>query len=190
MKTAFSAPFSRPDQLLLAVLTVLWLFQLGASRVSAQSADDVIKRETVGPFKVTVLARPKEPQVGRGGPRITVEVRNATDDSLINDASVIVAMDRPDGVKAGEIELARNLAVPGIYEARVSVIQTGEWKWAIAVSSSLGSEVVNGTMKVVAGPSAGLRGTLGWFGLLLALIVLVTLAWRSLRPPKQQAGAV
>ena len=155
----------------------------------AQSSEDILKQEMAGPYRVTVLSRPREPEEGRGGPRYTVEVLNAVDLTPVNDATVIIIMDRPDGSKAGQLSLDRNLAVPGIYEGRVSVPQTGVWRWAVDISSPRGDGLVEGTLTVVPGPSSGAKGLYAWFGLLLALAILVSLAWRSLGPRKaQQAG--
>lgn len=153
----------------------------------AQTIDDILKREIVGPHTITVLSRPKVPEQGRGGPRYTVEVVNSVDGSPVNDATVIVTMDRPDGSKAGQVTLDRNLAVPGIYEGRISVLQAGVWNWGVVVSTPRGDALVEGTQTVVPGPSAGVRGEIGWWGMLLALALIIGLAWRSLRPPKKVA---
>ena len=123
--------------------------------------------------------------VSNGGPRFSAEVLNAVDGTPVVDATVIVAMDRPDGTHAGQIKLDRNLAVPGVYEAIVSVAAVGQWHWAADVSSPKGDFVLEGTLNVVAAPSAGLRGTLGWLGMWVALAVIIGLAHRSLRPPKK-----
>ena len=168
---------------LLAVLLLGYL--LVPTAALAQTVDDILKRETVGPYTITVLSRPRMPQQGRGGPRYTVEVLNASDKTPVNDATVIVTMDRPDGSKAGQITLDRNPAVPGIYEGRISVLEAGVWNWGVAVSSPRGDVLVEGTQTVVPGPSAGIRGEIGWWGMLLALAIIVGLAWRSLRPPKK-----
>jgi len=151
----------------------------------AQTVDDILKREIADPHTITVLSRPKVPWQGRGGPRYTVEVVTTADGRPVNDATVIVTMDRPDGSKAGQVTLDRNLAVPGIYEGRISVLQAGVWNWGVAVSTPRGDAMVEGTQTVVPGPSAGLRGEIGWWGMLLALAVIIGLARRSLRPPKK-----
>ena len=161
-------------------------FLVLAAPAFAQESNDILKREVAGPYRVTVLSRPRAPEVGRGGPRVTVEVVNATDLTPVNDATVIIVMDRPDASKAGQLTLARNLAVLGIYEGRVSVPETGVWRWAVDVSSPRGDGLVEGTLTVVEGPSSGTKGTIAWYGLLLALGVIVFLAWRSLRPQKPQ----
>lgn len=157
----------------------------GRAVAQAEPSDDILAREVRGPLRITVLASPREPTVGRGGPRFTVEVVDAASGAPVNDADVVIAVDRPDGTSAGEIAVARNPAVPGIYETRVSLPkQHGVWQWAVAVSGAWGTEVVEGSINVLPSPGSGTKGSIGWLALMSAIFIIFFLAWRSLRPAK------
>lgn len=163
---------------------LLLTFLVSPASAAAQAPGDALKQETAGPLRITVRVKPREPYQGRGGPRFSVEVADAATGAPIDDAQVVVAMDRPDGTSAGEIELARNLALSGAYESRISLPQAGLWEWHAAVTTSAGTQIVEGTINVRPPPSSGARGTIAWFALLVALGGIALLAWRSLRPKR------
>ncbi len=147
---------------------------------------DGLAREIIGPYEITVTARPLLPTEGLGAPRIIVGVTAFPSGDPVTDAEIVIAMDRPDGTFAGQAPLIQSPVDPQFYEARVTLDEPGSWSWTVGIASPLGEESVNGFIQVRAGPSSGSIGTFFWLTMLGALALLAFLAWRSLRPKRQR----
>lgn len=133
-------------------------------------------------YDITVFSTPPEPVEGLGGPRFSVRALRKVGGDPIIDATVVIALDRPDGSPAGQVALNPNPRAPGIYEARLTLPDKGIWEWTVVVAGPEATDSVSGDIKVVAGPSAGRAGTVAWLIMLAIISALALAVYFNLRP--------